>query len=241
MTAFLRAVGLTAGYGSVPVLHDVSIEVDLGQIVAVVGANGAGKSTLARSLTGFARVFGGTIHVGDEDVTGWSSDRRARYGIVQVPEGRRLFPRLSVMDNLELAFFGRRRVLTAQRKHALLEHVFGVFPVLEERREQSAGTLSGGQQQMLAIARALLLETRLLILDEPSTGLAPILTQRIFTVLRELVRTTGCACVLIEQRATAALGIASFGYVLERGRLAVADVSDRLLGDERLRRGYTGG
>ena len=241
MTALLRTTGLTAGYGAVPVLHEVSIEVDLGQIVAVIGANGAGKSTLARALTGFARVFAGGIYVGDEDITAWSSERRARYGVVLVPEGRRLFPRLSVMDNLELAFFARRRALTREHRARLLDHVFELFPVLRERREQLAGTLSGGQQQMLAIARALLLETRVLVLDEPSTGLAPILAQRIFADLQELVRTTRCACLLIEQRATAALGIATFGYVLERGRLAAADTADRLLGDERVRRGYMGG
>jgi len=241
VTAFLQVAGLTAGYQSVPVLHDVSLAVDRGRIAAVIGPNGAGKTTLARAITGLAKTFDGDVVVGGVAVTRWSVERRARYGIVQVPEGRRLFARMSVIDNLDLAFFWRRGKLPARERRAMLDRIFELFPVLAQRRQQVAGTLSGGEQQMLAIGRALLLQPQVLVLDEPCTGLSPLMAQRILTALSTLVSESRCACLLIEQRALAALQVAGYAYLLDRGRLVMAAEAAKIMDSDSLRESYLGG
>jgi branched-chain amino acid transport system ATP-binding protein len=235
----LETIDLSAGYSRVPVIAGVSISVAAGSTIAVVGPNGAGKTTLARTISGFTRVLGGSIHFDGHDVTSMSSRRRALLGIVQVPEGRRLFSPLSVAENLDIAFFARRRAV-GPRRRALLDEAFDYFPVLAARRDQRAGTLSGGEQQMLAIARALLLEPKVLVLDEPSIGLAPAVRREIFEVVVARVAASNCACVLIEQRARDALRIADHGYVLDRGEVVLGAPASRILGDESLRRSYVG-
>jgi branched-chain amino acid transport system ATP-binding protein len=242
MTAtLLRTQGLTAGYGATTILHDIDIEIPVGRIVAVVGPNGAGKTTLARTVAGFTRTFAGGVELDGEPIDGWSVARRARAGIASVPEGRRLFPDLSVQDNLDLALFPRRRELSAAERSERIDAAIEMFPVLRERATQGAGSLSGGEQQMLAIARALLLEPRLLILDEPSTGLAPIYVERIFERIQHVVETVGCGCLLIEQRAVTALAASSHAYALDRGRIIFAGPSEQIASDPRLRDTYLGG
>lgn len=242
MTAPMLTVRrLTAGYGQTTILHDVDLEIPPGRMVAVVGPNGAGKTTLARSVAGFTRVFAGAIELEGESVDRWSAARRARAGIASVPEGRRLFADLSVQDNLDLALFGRRRTLSAAERRGRVDAAIELFPVLRQRARQRTGSLSGGEQQMLAIARALLLEPRLLILDEPSIGLAPIYVNRIFERLHHIIQTVGCACLLIEQRAITALAVSSYAYALERGRIAFAGPSAEIVADPRLRDAYLGG
>lgn len=242
MTAPMLTVRrLTAGYGQTTILHDVDLEIPPGRMVAVVGPNGAGKTTLARSVAGFTRVFAGAIELEGESVDRWSAARRARAGIASVPEGRRLFADLSVQDNLDLALFGRRRTMSAAERRGRVDAAIELFPVLRQRARQRTGSLSGGEQQMLAIARALLLEPRLLILDEPSIGLAPIYVNRIFERLHHIIQTVGCACLLIEQRAVTALAVSSYAYALERGRIAFAGPSAEIVADPRLRDAYLGG
>jgi branched-chain amino acid transport system ATP-binding protein len=211
-----------------------------GKIVAVIGPNGAGKTTLARSLAGFTRVFDGNIQFAAQSVTEWPPERRARFGMASVPEGRRLFPALTVEHNLELALFSRWAALGRQRRSDLLAGIFVRFPALAKRRTQRAGSLSGGEQQMLALGRALLLEPKLLVLDEPSTGLAPLIVVEIFRALRDIVSTQNCGCLLIEQQAVTALEIADFAYVLDRGQVVGADAPATLLADAGLRERYLG-
>lgn len=232
---------LTAGYGATTILHDVTISIPRGEIVAVVGPNGAGKTTLARAVAGFAQIFDGTITLAGERIDGWPVEKRARAGVASVPEGRRLFPMLSVEDNLELALFARRHKLSAPARSDLLASAAEMFPVLRERAGQRAGSLSGGEQQMLALARALMLEPQLLVLDEPSTGLAPIFVERIFERIARFVATVGCGCLLIEQRAVTALAVSSHAYALDRGRITFAGASKEIRSDERLRDAYLGG
>jgi branched-chain amino acid transport system ATP-binding protein len=228
MTIMLRIDGLSAGYSKVPVLRGVSITVEQGETVALIGPNGAGKSTLARSISGFTKVMAGQIQLDGIDITGHHARQRARQGVVQVPEGRRLFPQLSVAENLELAFFTRPQVKPAERRR-LMHESMELFPVLVRRAGQPVSTLSGGEQQMVAIVRALLMKPRLLILDEPSIGLAASIREQVFGPLMNSVEQTGCACLLIEQRAHDALGCATRGYVLERGEIVLEGSSQEIL------------
>lgn len=209
--------GLSAGYQRTEVLHEVSLTVQTGDLVAVVGPNGAGKTTLAHCLMGVVRASRGSIHLDGVRVDRLAPECRAAQGIAIVPEGRRLFARLSVADNLDLALFGRR--LASTQREARLESVYELFPILAGRRRQQAGSLSGGEQEMLAIARALLLRPRFLILDEPSTGLAPAVVSEIFAFLQRITRNGDCGCLLIEQQARTALRVASRACLLRRGRL----------------------
>jgi branched-chain amino acid transport system ATP-binding protein len=242
MTApVLQTRDLVAGYGGTTILHDISIEIAAGEVVAVVGPNGAGKTTLARAIAGFARISSGSIEFGGRSMADWSVQRRARAGVASVPEGRRLFGELSVRDNLDLALFPRRRGLTDAARGDLVDSAIDMFPILRDRAGQAAGSLSGGEQQMLAIARALLLEPKLLILDEPSTGLAPIYVERIFERIRHVVGAVGCGCLLIEQRAVTALAASSRAYALDRGRIGFDGPSGEIASDPRLRDAYLGG
>jgi len=233
--AVLSVDNLSAGYAAGDVLHDVSLEVGAGQIVTLIGANGAGKTTLLRTISGLVRPRSGTIRLRGVTVDGARPDRIVGLGVAHVPEGRQVLARMTVLDNLRAGAFARRGGAVEQDLAALLAR----FPELGDRRTQIAGTLSGGEQQMLAIARGLMARPRLLMLDEPSLGLAPRIVERIFGIIRE-VNGEGTPILLVEQNAQLALETADQGYVLETGRIVRHDRADRLLGDEAVRRAYLG-
>ncbi len=235
--ALLRIKDLTSHYGPIQALHGISLEVRPGELVAMVGANGAGKSTLLHTLSGVHRASAGSIHFDGVDITRMASHEIVQRGVCHVPEGRQVFSPLSVEDNLRLGGYPLRK--DQQWIEQELARVYELFPILMERRKQTAGTLSGGQQQMLAIGRALLARPRLLLLDEPSMGLAPLLVEEIFRVIDEL-NGKGVTILLVEQNAKAALGIADRGYVLETGRVILNSGADALLADEAVQRAYLG-
>jgi len=230
----LKATGLQSGYGRIPALKGVDLEVRAGELVALVGANGAGKTTLLRALSGVQRSSG-SILFEQSPIQDASAEKRVALGIIQVPEGRQVFGPLSVEDNLRLGAYRRGR----KQARETLERVYAMFPALAERRDQPAGNLSGGQQQMLAIGRALMAQPRLLLLDEPSMGLAPKLVEEIFACIRAL-RAGDTALLLVEQNARAALSIADRGYVLEAGRVALSGTGAGLLAEPAVRSAYLG-
>ena len=232
----LEVAGLSSDYGPVHAIHQADLQVHTGELAAIVGGNGAGKTTLLHTLSGLHPASGGRIRFAGLDITRWPTHRIVAAGICQVPEGRQVFAPLSVEDNLRLGAYRIRDHGWVQRE---LEHVYTLFPILAERRRQLAGTLSGGQQQMLAIGRALLGRPRLLLLDEPSMGLAPLLVEEIFRVIVEL-NSQGVTILLVEQNARAALAIANRGYILETGRIVKTAPAAELLADDAVRRAYLG-
>ena len=232
----LEVAGLSSDYGPVHAIHQADLQVHTGELAAIVGGNGAGKTTLLHTLSGLHPSSGGRIRFAGLDITRWPTHRIVAAGICQVPEGRQVFAPLSVEDNLRLGAYRIRDHGWVQRE---LEHVYTLFPILAERRRQLAGTLSGGQQQMLAIGRALLGRPRLLLLDEPSMGLAPLLVEEIFRVIVEL-NSQGVTILLVEQNARAALTIANRGYILETGRIVKTAPAAELLADDAVRRAYLG-
>ena len=220
MSAVLAVDGLTAGYGSVTVLRDVSVHVAAGQVVGVLGANGAGKTTLLRALSGFATVTGGDITLGGTSLRRHKPHLRARAGLMHVAEGRRLFPAMTVTENLRVAFDARIEAVGPREWQRLVDGtVYELFPRLHERREHHARSLSGGEQQMLAIGRALIQEPRVLLLDEPSTGLAPIIVDHIMDALRSLAG-DGMAVVVVEQKVDVLEGLLDHAYVMRSGEIA---------------------
>jgi len=235
--ALLEVVGLSSDYGPVRAIHRVDLHVRAGELIAIVGGNGAGKTTLLHTLSGLHPASGGCVRFAGADITRWPPHRIVATGICQVPEGRMVFAPLSVEDNLRLGAFRQQRDPAWVRRET--ERVYALFPILAERRHQMAGTLSGGQQQMLAIGRALLGRPRLLLLDEPSMGLAPLLVEEIFRVIVEL-NGQGVTILLVEQNARAALAIAGRAYVLETGRIAKTASAAELLADDVVRRAYLG-
>ncbi|MCZ7562572.1 MAG: ABC transporter ATP-binding protein [Burkholderiales bacterium] len=235
MTALLDIDRLRGGYGRVQVLRGVSMTIDAGEIVAVLGANGAGKSTLNNTVSGLYPAFGGAVRFEGRDITRARGTDIVAAGLIQVPEGRRVFPNLSVLENLELGSYRRGRT----RRTQSLERVFTVFPRLRERTAQRAGTLSGGEQQMLAIGRGLMAEPRLLILDEPSLGLSPLLVEEVFALIGQLNR-EGLSILLVEQNVGQSLEIAHRAYVMENGAIAFHGTPAELLGNSDLKRAYLG-
>jgi branched-chain amino acid transport system ATP-binding protein len=233
----LRVEGLELDYGDARALSQVSLEIRAGEIVALVGANGAGKSSLIRSIAGMERPRSGQIRFGSTLITGWDSHRVCELGIAHVAEGRQVFPGLSVLDNLQLGAFLKRARKAAPRA---LEQVFALFPRLAERRGQLAGSLSGGEQQMLAIGRAWMAQPELILLDEPSLGLAPRAVSEVFEAIAELHR-RGVSLLLVEQNVAASLCIAARAYVLENGRIVLSGSGSELLEDPRVRSAYLGG
>jgi len=231
----LEAAGLTSHYGRIPALKGIDVRIEPRELVALVGANGAGKTTLLRALSGVQRVSAGRVRFEGADITGAPPDARVRLGIAQVPEGRQVFGPLSVEDNLLLGAYVR----PLREARAALGRVYELFPVLAERRGSAAGMLSGGQQQMLAIGRALMAGPRLLLLDEPSMGLAPRLVSEIFVAIRRL-REAGATIFMVDQNARAALAIADRGYVLETGRIVLAGTGAELAANEAVKRAYLG-
>ncbi len=235
MSALLRMEGVAANYGAVQALLDVSIHVDQGEIVTLIGANGAGKSTLLMTLCGDPRARAGSIAFDGEDITTLPTHAIMRRGIAQAPEGRRVFPRMTVRENLMMG------AEALGQPGDELPRVLALFPRLEERIAQRAGTLSGGEQQMLAIGRALMSKPRLLLLDEPSLGLAPLVVKQIFGAIRRLNAEAGVTVLLVEQNANLALRLAHRGYVLVNGRITMAGSGAELLAREEIRDAYLGG
>jgi len=233
----LEVTDLSSQYGPVQAIHAVELTVHAGELVALVGGNGAGKTTLLHTLSGLHPASGGRIQFDGRDITRWPPHRIVAAGVCQVPEGRQVFAPLTVEDNLRLGAYRQHRDRDWVRRE--MERVYTLFPILQERREQLAGTLSGGQQQMLAIGRALLGRPRLLLLDEPSMGLAPLLVEEIFRVIQEL-NAEGVTLLLVEQNARAALAIASRGYILETGRIVKTGPAAELLADDAVRKAYLG-
>jgi branched-chain amino acid transport system ATP-binding protein len=233
----LQTQGLSVTYGGLQALQDITIQVYAGEFVTVVGPNGAGKTTLLKSISGTVPLAAGRISYQGHDLATTPGHARARLGMAHVPEGRKVFPTLSVQENLEL---GAYRAAARERRQESLQTVFGLFPVLYERRRQAAGTLSGGEQQMLALGRGLMLCPELLLLDEPSLGLAPRLVEAIFDSIVRLRSARQLTVLLVEQRVVEALELCDRGYVLEAGRLVLQGQRHTLLGDARVRRAYLG-
>lgn len=231
----LAVRGLASAYGPIEALRGIDLEVRPGELVALVGANGAGKTTFLRTLSGVQRATAGSIVFGGEDITALPADQRVRRGICQSPEGRQVFAPMSVEDNLLLGGFTRPKDQAAGD----LAKAYALFPVLKDKRGQPAGMLSGGQQQMLAIGRALMGRPRLLLLDEPSMGLAPLLVEEVFATVRAL-KAEGMTILLVEQNAAAALAIADRGYVLETGRVTLSGTGQQLLANDEVRAAYLG-
>lgn len=231
----LRIEDLRAGYGELEILHGIDLEVYEGEVVALIGANGAGKTTTLKAISGVVRASSGSITFDGQSIHNRQPRQIVSEGLIQVPEGRKLFPELSVRDNLFLGSYRRGR----SEANDTVDEVFELFPLLRERTDQTAGTLSGGEQQMLAIGRALMGKPRLLMLDEPSLGLAPMLVADIFEVVRDL-RRRGLTVMLVEQNAVHALQLSDRGYVLENGNVVLEGTGEELLGDDRVRSAYLG-
>ncbi len=236
----LRIKGLNAFYGSIRVLKDLSIQVPAGKLVSIIGANGAGKSTLLKSISGIMKINGGSILYKEQNIAGMPANRIVRLGISQVPEGRQIFAHLTVRDNINLGayhYFKRSNRLEIKER---IERVYQMFPILEKRSKQIAGTLSGGEQQMLAIGRALMGRPELLLLDEPSMGIAPLVVREIFNVIKQLNQ-SGVTVLLVEQNARAALKVAHHSYVLERGEIVLEGLAFELLDNPKVKEHYLGG
>ena len=237
MKTLLQLENVHSGYGLIEVLKGINLSVGEGEIVAVLGANGAGKSTMLMTISGINQCRQGHILFGGEPIQNQPPHEIVRQGISQAPEGRRIFPRLTVRENLEMGAFQRA---DDGALRADVEQVFATFPILKERQTQLGGTLSGGEQQMLAISRALMARPKLLLLDEPSLGLAPMVVTKIFDIIREINR-QGTTILLVEQNANMALHVAQRGYVLETGRIVLEDTAENLIKNEQVKKSYLGG
>jgi len=233
----LRVENLRVKYGNIEVLHGVSLEVNQGEIVTILGANGAGKSTTLLSISGLVRVAAGTILFENGELEKLRAHEIVKLGIAQVPEGRRIFDTLTVQENLNMGAFVRK---DGHQVNQIREWVYQLFPILQERSQQLAGTLSGGEQQMLAIGRGLMNQPRILLLDEPSLGLAPLLVKAIFQTLKQ-INESGVTILLVEQNARAALRLANRGYVMEVGRIVLENTAEALLASPEVQKAYLGG
>lgn len=235
---FFEAVRIDTFFGESPILQEISLEISEGEVIAILGANGSGKTTLVKTISGLIRPRSGEIRFKELRIDRLPPEQIVRRGISQCPEGRRLFPYMSVVENLQLGAYCRLR--RGEKVWEDQEKVYHLFPRLKEREKQMAGTLSSGEQQMLAMARALMAGPKLLMLDEPSLGLAPLVVREIFSTVRE-INQGGVSILLVEQNAVMALHVASRGYVLEMGRVVLTDRREKLLKDERVRQAYLGG
>jgi len=233
----LQVTGLTTGYGKVPVLRDISLKVDEGEVVCLIGPNGAGKTTLINSINGLVRSWSGTITLGGQEIGGLPSHEVVKNGVITVPQGRTLFPHMTLRENLEMGAYLVKGRSELKRR---LARVIELYPWIEERSSQKAGTLSGGEQKMVEIARALMQDPKILLLDEPFLGLAPLVIQRILNIVSSL-KTQGVTILLVEQNAKKALEVGERGYVLELGRIVLEDRADRLVENPEVARSYLGG
>lgn len=234
--AFLDVVNLEAFYGPIKALHGISFSLEQGGITTILGANGAGKTTTLRSICGMVKT-GGQINFDGDSIAGKKTENIVRYGVAHVPEGRGTFVRVTTEENLKLGAFSRRDANAVAED---MERVYGYFPRLKERRNQQAGTLSGGEQQMLAVGRAMMLRPRLMLLDEPSFGLAPLIVQELFEILGVINQEEGVSMLLVEQNATLALNLADHAYLLETGRVVISGTADEISADETIRQSYLG-
>ena len=232
----LKIRDLSVHYGKIKAVRQIDMDIAQGEIVSLIGANGAGKSTTLRALSGLVKAAGGSVEFEGKDITGWSAKAIVEAGISHCPEGRQIFPRMTVMENLELGAYTRKDTKNLSVEY---DKIFEYFPVRAQRRSQMGGTLSGGEQQMLAIGRALMSKPKLLLLDEPSLGLAPLLVEKIFEIIQNINR-EGMTVLLIEQNAWQALNIANRGYVMETGSVAVTGAAAELLHNDHVRRAYLG-
>jgi branched-chain amino acid transport system ATP-binding protein len=233
----LELNNVSSSYGRINALKSISLKVFPGEIVAMIGANGAGKSTTLMVICGIVPVQKGEIYYQGQKINGIAPEKLPPKGLCQIPEGRRIFPRLTVRENLELGAFYRKERAAIDED---LDRVFTLFPILQERKKQHGGTLSGGEQQMLAIARALMSRPKVLLMDEPSLGLAPIFVQKIFDIISEINKKEGTTILLVEQNANLALQAAGRGYVLETGKITMEDRADALLNNSEIRKAYLG-
>ena len=236
----LRIQNINSYYGLAHVLKNVSLHINKGETVTLIGANGAGKTTLLRSISGLQAIRGGKVFFEGKEITQVPVEKKVRMGIAQVPEGRQIFWPMTVFENLEMGGFLVYRMHGRRQLIATIEEMFDVFPVLQNRRKQYAGSLSGGEQQMLAIAMALMLRPRLLLLDEPSMGLAPLIVREIFQILDRLKKENDLTVLLVEQNARVALNFADRGYVMETGRIILEDSASALLANQEVKRAYLG-
>ena len=237
MTRMLELKNVNSFYGNIQALYDINLHIDQGEIITLIGANGAGKSTTLMTVCGVVQARSGQVLYDDEDITRMQPNKIVAQGICQVPEGRLIFPELTVQENLDMGAFMRNDKASIKRD---IEYSFDLFPILAERRRQQGGTLSGGEQQMLAIARALMARPRLLLLDEPSMGLAPLVVRQIFEIIKKVNVENNTTIFLVEQNANLALKIGHRGYVMENGRVVLTDSCDKLLADESVKRAYLG-
>ena len=233
----LKIENIQTFYGNIQALQDVSIEINEGEIITLIGANGAGKSTTLMSISGIEPARHGKITFEGRDITHMEPDKIVHLGIIQVPEGRRIFPYLTVTENLDMGAFLRNDKEEIKRD---IEYVFDLFPLLKERRNQTGGTLSGGEQQMLAISRAIMAKPKLLLLDEPSLGLAPIIVQQIMSIIKKINKEQKTTIFLVEQNANLALKLADRGYVMETGRITLSDTAKNLRENDDVRKAYLG-
>jgi branched-chain amino acid transport system ATP-binding protein len=233
----LKIRNIQTYYGNIQALKNISMDVQEGEIITLIGANGAGKSTTLMTLCGVVPPASGTIEFQGQNITGMPADQIAALGISQVPEGRRIFPYLTVMENLDMGTFLRKDKVQIKKD---LDNVFELFPILSDRRNQQGGTLSGGEQQMLAISRAIMTKPKLLLLDEPSLGLAPIITKRIFNIIKRINQEYKTTIFLVEQNANLALKVADRGYVMETGTITMTDTGKKLLANEEVKKAYLG-
>ena len=233
----LKIKNVETYYGNIQALKNISMDVQEGEIITLIGANGAGKSTTLMTLCGVVPATSGTIEFQGRDITGMPADQIAALGISQVPEGRRIFPYLTVMENLDMGTFLRKDKEQIKQD---LNNVFQMFPILAERKNQQGGTLSGGEQQMLAISRAIMSKPKLLLLDEPSLGLAPIIIKQIFNIIKKINQEFKTTIFLVEQNANLALKVADRGYVMETGTITMSDTGEKLLANEEVKKAYLG-
>jgi branched-chain amino acid transport system ATP-binding protein len=240
ITALLSVENLTVAYGAVEALKSVSVEIQEGDVVAVLGANGAGKTTLLKAISGLVPIKTGTIKLKGEDLSKYPAFRLSEMGIMHIPEGRRVFSTLSVEENLNLGSWSIRKKIPSNELQKNMDWVYNLFPILKQRRKQLAGTLSGGEQQMLAIGRGLVSQPKIVLLDEPSLGLAPVLVLEIFRTIKQ-IHEEGVTILLVEQNARKALGIADYGYILETGKIALHDAAASLNQNEHVKAAYLGG
>ncbi len=235
--SMLEVTDLCVNYGGIKALKGISFSVEEGQICTLIGANGAGKSTALRAISGLVPVKSGSIRFKDQEIAGLDTQRVVERGVVLVPEGRRVFDNLTVLENLKIGAYLRKDSAGIARD---IEYVYSLFPRLKERHWQSAGTLSGGEQQMLAVGRAMMAKPKLLMMDEPSLGLAPLIVKGIFEIITRLSRESGTTILLIEQNAAAALKAADYGYVIETGEIKIEGAGEQLLNDPRVQEAYLG-
>ena len=233
----LKLENVQSGYGNILAVKGISLEVNEGEIITLIGANGAGKSTTLLTISGIVSCRAGRILLNDEEIHTLGTDEIVKRGICQVPEGRHIFPELTVRENLDMGAFMRN---DTQQIKADLDYVFSLFPILEERKNQDGGTLSGGEQQMLAVSRALMAKPKLLLLDEPSMGLAPLIIKQIFEIIRKINKESNTTIFLVEQNANQALQIADRGYVIENGKITITGSAESLLNNQDVQKAYLG-